>query len=350
MQNVELFRELLKIEPPWQILSIVVSPEEKKLDINLGYKGVEKKSFFRFARKKSSFGTGGKTTCPHCQTTLPLNGEFSTVSVRHLSTAEYSTYLHVPVSGTVNSFKTNCVCMRQWRKPGTDCTKEFFDMTVEMITAFRDIEKVGNILKLTADEMKMVLETSDFPDGNDAMQKSSGIKGTAITIGIPEFANPNWLQLVKGELTIQSKVVAFSMLLSRVQAAYLKKPTIDTEVSGVKILRQFFKRNERLLKREIAILKSTAESSYETKILKQEPSDSNIPEESAIVWQQFAKGDLSITTKHVALQMLLRQIQNSLIQNPTEAAIHAGIRIVRNYFVKNERLLGDEIAQLKKLG
>ena len=334
MQNFEFFNELLELRTPWQVADVSVDQSRKRVDIHLGFKGPAKKSLFGFASKKGIFGMGGNATCPHCQSILPKNGSFKTISVRHLSVADFITYLHIPSPGTVKSLNTDCVCMQSWMVAGTRCTPAFYDYVLSLLHKVSERDAVTDLISISAKELQEIIDVSDM-------------KTAAEDSGVPELHHPNWRRLVSGEITIQPDFLALNMLLRRVRASYEKSPSAESSLEGAKVLRQFFLRNQKMLKVEIEILSGRNADVVNSKArIRSSVTESNLPDESALVWQKVASGELSINTKQIGLQMLLSQMRKSLMQNPDDSNREAYIRKVRNCCIKNREYLKDEIAQL----
>ncbi|MDZ7737439.1 MAG: hypothetical protein U5P41_16150 [Gammaproteobacteria bacterium] len=78
---------------------------------------------------------------------------------------------------------------------------------------------------------------------------------------VPGASHSGWQRLIKGELPIQTDSVALRMLLQRVRSNLEKDPSQQTRLAGAQALRQFFIKNQQLLKREIDML-AADESTY----------------------------------------------------------------------------------------
>lgn len=64
-------------------------------------------------------------------------------------------------------------------------------------------------------------------------------------------------------------------------------------------------------------------------------------------WQRLINGELPIRTDSVALRMLLQRVRNDIEKNPTEQSRLAGGKVLRQFFIKNQQLLHEEIELLR---
>lgn len=348
MKDVEFFRKILEIKDPWQVLSVSVDQLKKQIDIHIGFEGILKKTMFGFVGKKGLFGMGGKSICPSCHTTLPQNDQLETFRVQHLAIADFTTYLHIPSPDTFKSPQSDCICMYPWAVTGTRCTRPMYNFIVDMLKKISSQKEVAEITGVTDEELQNVIEIT-------------GVQPTAVTVtnaaasfsvnpaehsSIPHFAHPSWQSLIAGDLSIQTSVVGLSLLLQRARTKYDKVPTLSTSIGEAKVLRQFFLRNKKLLKNEIAQLHNKLHAD------KNEPDrlagkNSSIPVESALVWKRIASGEQRIETRLIGLQLLLGQVvRKSQLSNPNDEDHEIDIRSIRDFFIKHEVRLGKEIEQL----
>jgi hypothetical protein len=352
MQEENILYEVLDLKDPWQVMKTSVDRGEKRFDVYLGYKGGRKKGIFGFVRKMSDSNNSGRQTCPYCHVSLPEYKETETVTVRHLPMSGFSTYLHVPPSNTFSTNTKDCICARQWHKPGTVCSPELYDLVVEMLQGAKNPEVVGNILGLSSVELAQVMEVADIPLQGALGNKDSAGAGVAQATGIPQFTHPNWMRLVRRELPFETKMVALNMLLGRIQANFEKEPTADIGVTSVKALRKFFVRNEKLLKKEIATIKGdTVSPDVPSGQIGAKANDhGNIPELSSAIWQLILDEQFEIKTKNIALLMLISQFRKKVRLNQDNATVEAAKKNIRNFFIRNESRLQSEVAQLQENG
>jgi hypothetical protein len=249
MQNVDFLDQLLEIQKPWQVLNVLVTNSSKRLDIFIGFGEPEKKGLFGFAFKGDFLGGSKRLSCPYCQTDLPRNGEYETISLQHLPIAGFATYLQVPVSGTVKSIRPECSCMRSWGSEKARYTKAMRDFLVTLLHAGASSQMVVKLTGITEDQLMKIREFAELARSERVAKPSSG---AAVTDGnIPGIDNQKWRQLIKGELPFSTQVVALNLLLQRTRRETEKSSDEATMAACVRQLHHFIVRNQKLLKPEI---------------------------------------------------------------------------------------------------
>lgn len=352
MLDLDFCRQILGLKAPWKVLNVKIDQPAKQLDIYIGFAGVVKRSMFGFALKKAGLGGGEKQTCPHCHSALPKNGQFDTQRVRHLSTAGFTTFLHVPVPDAVSSSRTDCICMQPWVAPGTQCTVPMRDFVVSLLKSGTSAQAVLQLSGVSREELQEIHKTA-----KPAAVAGPGKKGTpspdhaADGTTIPSLSDPVWQRLICGDLTLKSNTVALNMLLQRVRLNYRKFPEPETITAGATALKQFFVRNQRMLNLEIDQFKEiqTGESQLPEAgidLVAVSSESDNIPNEDDPVWQMLISGDLSFKSNTVALNMLLQRVHMNYIKTPGEQSRMAGARQLQQFFIRHRKLLSEEIEQL----
>ena len=69
----------------------------------------------------------------------------------------------------------------------------------------------------------------------------------------------------------------------------------------------------------------------------------DIPFETHPNWQRLINGNLQLSSTAVGLRMLLQRIRKEISSNPTETTTLAGIRLLRQYFIKNQSAHREDI-------
>ncbi len=345
MQDLEFCSQLLEIQAPWRVLHVSIDQSSKRLDIHLGFGGAIKKSFFSITRRKGTLSFEGQRLCPQCHSVLPKNDELKPISVRHLPVADFVTYLHVPSPDVVRSTQSDCICMKSWLANGTRCTVAMRDHVVVLRQEVSNPRKISQLTGLTTGEIEAILKSAQVPS-----PATSGIEQTRSPAQavrnkvIPDIDHPSWQLLISGKLSIRSNVVALNMLMQHVCTKYSESPGIETSTTGVESLRQFFIRNESLLKDEINQLIDFSGTGSKPEKSGSPASEDNLPPESDEIWKKLILGEQHLNTRKVGLQMILARVQ----QNPTRDNRQEDIRILRQFFVKNKARLSQEIAQLER--
>jgi|GEM_PF-5180554 len=361
MLDLEFCKQILGIQAPWQVLSVTIDQPAKRLDIHIGFTGAIKRSVFGFTLKKGGLGLGGQPSCPYCHTIIPKNGDYKTVRVRHLPLAGFATYLHVPEPGTVRSSKSDCVCMQSWVANGTSCTNAMHDYLVAMLRSVSNADTILQLTGITPDELREFNSIAKSKPtevaGKEEVPSGPEHRGEP---NVPDLEQPIWRSLIKGNRSLQSGNVALNMLLQRARMNYDKSPDVETVMAGATRLRQFFLRNQSLLKQEMDQLcnRSTgdgvAAGSRKNRTNQNDSAInsvevSNIPGLDHPNWQLLIKGDMTIQSNAVAFNMLLQRVRMSYAKSPGVETTVAGAKILQQFFVRNQKVLKQEIGQLNNL-
>ncbi len=346
MQDLDFCKQILGLQDPWQVQAVEIDPPSNRLDIYIGYAG---------GRKKGLFGSSDQATCPHCQASLPQTGDYEAVTLRHLPLANLRTYLHVPPAGMVQSERDDCVCMRAWAAAGSRYTQAMQEHVIDALQAAPTNQIAARLAGVSSSEAREISElTGIAPAGRDAAPAAETAAADsddshdfdlADTSHIPGADHKGWQRLINGELPIQTDSVALRMLLQRVRSNVEKDPGEQTRRAGAQSLRQFFIKNQQLLKHEIELL-GADQTTMASRAGGDHAGASGLPPESAAVWQKLINGEQQLETRVVGLQMMLERIRQSVERNPAESNRLAGARILRQFFAKHQSRLGNEIAQL----
>jgi phage anti-repressor protein len=161
--------------------------------------------------------------------------------------------------------------------------------------------------------------------------------------GLSDFPADNnaiWQRIINGDLQIQSSNVALQMMMERVRQSVERNPSESSRHAGAKILRQFFIKHKDRLTNEA---KQMGISSNVPVV------DVSIPTENSSCWQQLIVGSLKIQTNAVGLQMMMERVRQSIEKNNSDANRTAGVKILRQYFIKHQTSAHSEIRQLNGL-
>lgn len=347
MQDLDFCKQLLGLTDPWQVEAVELDQPSNRLDIYIG---------FGTTGKKGLFGGSGSILCPHCQTELPRTGDYDAVTLRHLPLANLRTYLHVPPNGSVNSDQPGCDCMREWAAPGSKFTHAMQEHIVTALQSAASNQAAAKLAGISSSETREISELTGITPSNreaqetgrDTFDSSHDSHEFQIESGnVPEPSHPGWQRLINGQLPIETDSVALRMLLQRVRSNLEKDPSENTRLAGAQALRQFFIKNQQMLKREIGSLVAEASAFRDsTAADTQTAAGTTLPPESDAVWQRLIRGELRLDTRVVGLQMMIERVRQSIERNPTEGNKLAGARILRQFFAKHQSRLADEIAQL----
>lgn len=164
--------------------------------------------------------------------------------------------------------------------------------------------------------------------------------------GPTEFPADNdqiWQKIISGELQIQTSNVALQMMMERVRQSVERNPSESSRQAGSKILRQFFIKHKDRLSSEAQQMGIRTTSSTNVNVA---AADVSVPAESATCWQELIDGTLKIKTNAVGLQMMMERVRQSVEKNNSDTNRMAGVKILRQYFIKHQSSSQSEVLQL----
>ena len=171
---------------------------------------------------------------------------------------------------------------------------------------------------------------------------------------VPDKQSNIWKKIIDEETKFVTSNVGLQMMLNQVKTSVSNNKTAASYLAGTSILRQFFVKHKEFLGKELDQLRGlvTDMPSNVTSIVEEEvPQDSqgsleSLPAESDSIWKNMLNGSIEIQTNTVSLQMMLRQLRQSIKHNPSEANYSAAIKILYQFFSKYQHVLKREIQQL----
>lgn len=348
MQDLELFKQLLGLQDPWQVEMVEVDTPSHRLDIYVG---------FTPAKKKGLFKGSEQARCPECQTDLPRTGDYDAVTLRHLPIAGLRAYLHVPPGDAVKCERESCACRHPWANPGSRFTQAMESYIIDALQSAQSNQAAAKMAGITSAEAREISEASGVAptaaEPATTADASADLEGfddyqayDLLESGdVPGVDNSGWQRLIKGEIPVQTDSVALRMLLQRVRGQVEKNPGEETRRAGAQMLRQFFIKNQQLLRHELDMIKGDAPAlAAASRPHAVEPA--HIPPEKDPVWQRLIRGEINLDTAVVALQMMLERVRLSAQQHDNESTRMAGAKILRQFFIKHQNRLATEIGQL----
>ncbi len=331
MRDIEFCAQVLGLDQNWSVSNIEIDEPSNRIDITIAFAASSKRSLFKRGQ-------------PSNIKTLPL---------RHLPVFGLRTFLHVPEPSEENGNKL-------WAAAGSRFTREMEDLTIAAIKNGKSNQGVSEITGLTASDIREISERTGHAiervvasqaeplAGVGAGQYEHGISQSfeIIEMGdIPAETHSNWIKLIEGQLNLESNAVGLQMLLQRIRQEVASSPTETTRLAGIRLLRQYFIKNQAQHKADIELINGTAFQSAGDKPML-EVIQGGLPGEQHECWQRIISGDLKIETVHVGLQMMMERVRLSVENSPSNASRLAGAKILRQFFTKYKNRLQTEIRQL----
>ena len=337
MSDTEILSQILNLGDEWHVQSAEVDQPSNRIDITIGHGPAKKKSFF--GRQKS-------------------NDDAETVSLRHLPIFGMRTFLHVPAPGSIDNDKS-------WNPAGSKLTNEMEAFLVELLNNSRSNQAAAKISGISSAEVREVSERTGAGADNlaDALSNvASAASSSSISSeytetksfeliehsDLPPETHENWQRVISGEIPIQTNAVGLQMLLQRIRQDISNNPSEISRINSAKLLRQFFLKNQKQHKTEIALISGNTDAANvaTTSTVAQSSSESGFPGDNHAVWQKIIDGEIQIQTSNVALQMMMERVRQSVERNPSEASRQAGTKILRQFFIKHKDRLSNEAQQM----
>lgn len=179
--------------------------------------------------------------------------------------------------------------------------------------------------------------------------ESVAVKPPAVdTSPVPEEKDNCWQLLVDGKLPLSTDAVALKMLLERVRLSLGSQADPAHRLAGARALRSYFTKYRSRLQKELRQLQANAGTAMN--MTPPTPRRLHVPAETDSCWRHLILGELELRTEIVALTMLLERVRQSLGAAPSEAALLAATRALRQFFVKYAARLRGEVEQLIRAG
>ncbi len=177
-------------------------------------------------------------------------------------------------------------------------------------------------LKIIAGKLK---QHKDKADDESILEKTGFPSDIAI-----------WRNIINGNFKIKTSDLATQMIIEQTQKLVEQGRDETSHHVAEKILRRFFAKHKYRLRNEIRQIMG---------IQMVDVSDGGemavvIPSENAPCWQKLIDGQLEIKTDAIGLQMMIERIKRSTVGRED------GSKILRQYFVRHQPALRNEILQL----
>jgi hypothetical protein len=152
---------------------------------------------------------------------------------------------------------------------------------------------------------------------------------------LPALKNSIWLKLITGKIDLRSANVSLNLLLVRLRHAFQQTKDINTRLSVLNSLREFFKKNARSLKPELVLINKLMNAPEETKY--------TLPGEQHEVWRRILKDENFIPSSHMAYKLFLSNLRSQVKMNPDPVMELDAARKLRQFIAHNQRSLQQEL-------
>lgn len=162
----------------------------------------------------------------------------------------------------------------------------------------------------------------------------------ATKLVLPSLKNAIWQRLISGKINLQSSNVSLNLILMRSRHAFNNSTDNHNRVLVLHSLREYFRKNARLLKPELVLINQLMNAPEEAQF--------TLPDENHEVWRKILRDDTFIPSSYVAYKMLLANLRSQLLMNPEPVVEINAARKVRDFIKQNQRFMQQEFSLLLK--
>jgi len=338
MSDTEILSQILNLGEEWHVKSAEVDQPSNRIDITIGYGSAKKKSLF--GRNKA-------------------DDDAQNITLRHLPIFGMRTFLHVPAAGTVESNKI-------WNPAGSKLTNEMEEFLIEVLNNSNSNQAASKVSGISSAEVREVSERTGAGADNlaDALSNVASAASSSNSMvsdytetksfeliehsDVPAETHDNWQRVITGEIPIQTNAVGLQMLLQRIRQDIANNPSEIARINSAKILRQYFVKNQKQHKADIAIISGNPDqtASVQAPTISHASVEGGFPADNHVIWQKIINGEIQIQTSNVALQMMMERVRQSVERNPSDSSRQAGTKILRQFFIKHQDRLSNEAQQM----
>ena len=133
MQDIDLYRQLLGLTPPWTVIRVELQVKEQRVEVWAGH------------------ADGARWTCPECAASLPLYDHAEERVWRHLDSCQFQTYLHArPPRVQCPTHGVRQVRL-PWAEPRARFTTLFERLAIDVLRE-TDVQGATRLLRISWDE------------------------------------------------------------------------------------------------------------------------------------------------------------------------------------------------------
>lgn len=157
---------------------------------------------------------------------------------------------------------------------------------------------------------------------------------------LPATNNPLWIDLLTGKLSLNSQSIPLRLLISRQRNVFLQASDNVGKVEVIETLRDYFKKNCRLLKPELVLINRALAIKKNTKF--------GLPDPSHAIWQKILNDDQLVPSDHMAYKLLLSKLRSQLVKNTDPVQTIEAARNIRSFIAQNQKTMRNELVVILK--
>lgn len=168
MDDKELYRQILGVVAPWEIIKIDLAMEQDRVDIYLEWPYLQ------------------DGTCPECGKTCKVHDRRKERTWRHLDTCQLKTFIHCRMPRVKCDEHKTITMSVPWAEDMSRFTRQFERIAIQFLEASENRIKTAQALRLSWDEMNHIMEKAvkrglsrrnDDTIKNIGMDEKSFLKG-----------------------------------------------------------------------------------------------------------------------------------------------------------------------------
>lgn len=175
---------------------------------------------------------------------------------------------------------------------------------------------------------------------NDKMKRQASAVKQKQKLVLPSIKNPVWIDLLTGRLNLNSQSVPLNLLVSRQRVAFLQAKTTASRIQAIEVLREYIKKNYRLLKPELVLINRAIQINEKTKF--------KLPNPDHKIWQRILSDDTFVPSEHIAYKLLLAKLRVQIKNNTDPVIKLEAARSIRSFMHQNQKALRRELSEIVK--
>lgn len=153
---------------------------------------------------------------------------------------------------------------------------------------------------------------------------------------LPSTNNPLWIDLLTGKLNLNSQSIPLRLLISRQRNMFLQATNNTEKVHAIDVIRDYFRKNCRVLKPELIIINRALSVNKNTKHA--------LPDPNHAIWQKILNDDQFVPSDHVAYKLLLSKLRNQIMRNNDPVLSIEAAKNIRSFIAQNQKTMRNELA------
>lgn len=189
MDDKELYRQILGVVAPWEIIKIDLDMEQDRVDIYLKWPYLQ------------------DGTCPECRKTCKVHDRRKERTWRHLDTCQLKTFIHCRMPRVKCDEHKTITMSVPWAEDMSRFTRQFERIAIQFLEASENRKKTAQALRLSWDEMNHIMDKAvkrglerraDEPIKYIGMDEKSFLKGQNYVTVMTDTEGKRILDIAQG--------------------------------------------------------------------------------------------------------------------------------------------------------